>query len=84
MQLPKSIKIGYASFVDHVSTPALLRLRTTRLFDWIASGDLKVRIGGTYPLTPFFLPLGMKSVSGAWKITTGAAVSVIAVGDFKA
>src|SRR5712672_1141396 len=50
MQLPKSIKIGYASFVDHVSTPALLRLRTTQLFDWIASGDLKVRIGGTYPL----------------------------------
>jgi len=49
-QLPKSIKIGYASFVDHVSTPALLRLRTTQLFDWIASGDLKVRIGGTYPL----------------------------------
>ena len=50
MQLPKSIKIGYASFVDHVSTPALLRLRTAQLFDWIASGDLKVRIGGTYPL----------------------------------
>jgi NADPH2:quinone reductase len=50
MQLPKSIKIGYASFVDHVSTPALLRLHTIQLFDWITSGDLKVRIGGTYPL----------------------------------
>jgi NADPH:quinone reductase len=50
MQLPRSIKIGYASFADHVSTPALLHLHTTQLFDWIASGDLKVRIGGTYPL----------------------------------
>jgi hypothetical protein len=31
---------------------------------------------------PFFIPLGMVSVSGAWKITTGASVSCIAVGDF--
>jgi hypothetical protein len=28
------------------------------------------------------VPLGIKSVSGAFKITTGANVSVIAVGDF--
>jgi hypothetical protein len=28
------------------------------------------------------VPLGIKSVSGAWKITTGANVSVIAIGDF--
>jgi hypothetical protein len=33
-------------------------------------------------LVPFAVPLSMKSVSGAWKITTGADVSVIAVGDF--
>jgi hypothetical protein len=33
-------------------------------------------------LVPFFIPLGMLSVSGAWKITTGAAVSVIGVGNF--
>jgi hypothetical protein len=33
-------------------------------------------------LTPFWIPLGMKSVSGAWKVTTGANVSVIAVGTF--
>lgn len=32
---------------------------------------------GTYPI-----PLGITSVSGAWKITTGAGVSVIAMGDF--
>ncbi len=33
-------------------------------------------------LVPFFIPLGIKSVSGAWKITTGANVSCIGVGDF--
>jgi hypothetical protein len=41
--------------------------------------------GGTTALTiltPIWLPLGMKSKSGAWKLTTGANVSVIAVGMF--
>lgn len=33
-------------------------------------------------LVPFMIPLGMKSVSGAWKITTGANVSAIAIGSF--
>lgn len=33
-------------------------------------------------LVPFFIPLGMRAVSGAWKITTGANVSCIAVGNF--
>jgi len=50
MSLPKSIKIGYANYFDHVYTPMLLRTHSTQLFDWIARGVLKVRIGGTYPL----------------------------------
>jgi NADPH2:quinone reductase len=50
MSLPRSIKIGYAVFSDHIHTPALLRARSGQLFDWIAKGDLKVRIGGIYPL----------------------------------
>jgi hypothetical protein len=33
-------------------------------------------------LVPFFIPLGIKSVNGAWKVTTGANVSVIASGNF--
>ena len=33
-------------------------------------------------LVPFFIPLGIKSVSGAWKLTTGASVSCIGVGTF--
>ena len=33
-------------------------------------------------LVPFTVPLDMYSVSGSWKITTGADVSVIAVGNW--
>lgn len=33
-------------------------------------------------LHPFTVYLGMKSIGGAWKVTTGADVSVIAVGNF--
>lgn len=33
-------------------------------------------------LIPFFVPLGIKSVSGAWKITTGSNVSAIGIGNF--
>lgn len=33
-------------------------------------------------LVPFFIPLGIKSGSGAWKVTTGANVSAIGVGNF--
>jgi NADPH2:quinone reductase len=50
MRLPKSIKIGYATFLDHIHTPELFRARTAQLFDWIADGELRIRIGGEYPL----------------------------------
>ena len=50
MSLPKSIKIGYATFFDHIHTPELLRARSAQLFDWITEGKLRVRIGGEYPL----------------------------------
>lgn len=50
MSLPKSIKIGYAVFLDHIYTPALLQARARRLFDWVTEGKLKVHIGGIYDL----------------------------------
>jgi len=50
MSLPKSIKIGYATFFDHIHTPDLLRARSAQLFDWIAERKLKVLIGGEYRL----------------------------------
>lgn len=33
-------------------------------------------------LTPIWIPLGIYSVAGAWQVTTGANVSVVAVGRF--
>jgi NADPH2:quinone reductase len=50
MSLPRSIRIGYAVFFDHVPTPKALQARAAQLFAWVASGDLKVRIGARYPL----------------------------------
>ncbi|WP_229202283.1 quinone oxidoreductase family protein [Pseudoduganella aquatica] len=50
MSLPKSIKLGYAVFMDHIHTPELLRARTEQLFGWILEGKLAVHIGGVYPL----------------------------------
>jgi NADPH2:quinone reductase len=50
MSLPKSIKIGYATFMDHIHTRELLLDRTKQLFDWIGDGSITVTIGGTYPL----------------------------------
>lgn len=47
--------------------------------------SISVFAGGTSSvsnLVPFFVPLGIKSVSGAWKVTTGANVSVIGIGSF--
>jgi hypothetical protein len=38
--------------------------------------------GSVLTLHPFAIGLGMRSASGAWSVTTGANVSLIAVGDF--
>ncbi len=49
------------------------------------STSITVFTGGTASVTnlvPFFIPLGLYSISGAWKVTTGAAVSVIGSGNF--
>lgn len=67
MSLPRSIKLGYAVFSDHIHTPQLLRARAARLFDWIATGQLKVRIGGTYPL----VQAAQAHVDMESRITTG-------------
>jgi len=49
-----------------------------------AGSAITVYTGGTVgaDLTPIWAPLGMKSTGGAWKVTTGANVSVIGVGTF--
>lgn len=42
MSLPRSIKLGYAVFSDHIHTPELLLAHTTRLFEWAREGKLQV------------------------------------------
>jgi hypothetical protein len=34
------------------------------------------------PIGPYVIELGIRSTNGAWQITTGAGVSVIAIGQF--
>lgn len=49
------------------------------------STNIVIFTGGASSVTnlvPFFVPLGIISVSGGWEITTGANVSAIAVGSF--
>jgi NADPH2:quinone reductase len=42
MSLPRSIKLGYGVFSDHIPTPQLLRQRSAQLFDWVLEGKLRV------------------------------------------
>lgn len=43
-----------------------------------------IRNVGFYPnLDPIIVPVGARSASGAWSVTTGASVNVIGVGRFK-
>lgn len=47
--------------------------------------SISVFVGGALSvtnLTPFFITCGMKCTGAAWKVTTGANVSVIGVGNF--
>jgi hypothetical protein len=49
------------------------------------STNISVFPGGTNSvneLRPFWVPLGIRAPSGGWEVTTGADVSVIAVGTF--
>jgi hypothetical protein len=50
-----------------------------------SSTSIPVFVGGASSIAtlhPFFIPLGMISLNGAWKLTTGANVSCIAIGNF--
>jgi|CXWL01.1.fsa_nt_gi hypothetical protein len=71
-------------FINHLLVvPANLNPGAISILDNATS--ITVFTGGAASissLTPFTVYLGMKSVSGAWKVTTGADVSVIGVGKF--
>lgn len=48
--LPRSVKIGYAVFLDHIRTWELLQQRSKQLFQWMIDGRLHVHVGQIYPL----------------------------------
>lgn len=57
------------------------------LYDGTNSPDIKIPVfaGGASSLSnlvPFFVPFGVKSVTGSWRVTTGAGLSVFASGNF--
>lgn len=64
--------------------PALVACGSVALLDGSTSITIFVG-GGTTALAdakPFYVKLGMRSVEGPWKVTTGASVSVIGIGNF--
>lgn len=69
-------------YIDHlVVIPATTAAGAIALLDGATS--ISVFATGTLSdLKPFTINLQMHSVSGPWKVTTGANVSVIAVGKF--
>lgn len=77
---------GNGDYIERVIIiPAVAAAGVVTLLD--GSTSIPLFVGGATTALPDLMPrsiyLGMRSVSGPWKITTGANVSVIAVGDFK-
>ena len=67
-----------------IITPAVVACGVVTIIDG-STNVIAFVGGGTTALDdvkPFTVEIGAKSVSGAWKVTTGANVSVMAVGDF--
>ena len=50
-ELPNSIKICYPVFRDHIPTHEALLSRSQEIFSLVRSGQLKIQIGGRYPLS---------------------------------
>jgi len=64
--MPETTSPGGVALVDNVTTITLFTGGTNSLFD----------------LKPFYIPLGIVSASGPWKLSTGANVRCIGIGRF--
>jgi hypothetical protein len=76
---------GLGDYLNHLLiVPATTGAGTVAIKDG-ANAAINVFVTGTLSnLTPIIVPLHIVSTNGAWQITTGANVSVIAVGRFTA
>jgi hypothetical protein len=76
---------GQGDYLSHITiVPASVSPGVVTITDGSGSA-ITVFAGGASSLSslaPFTVAIGAKSTSGAWKITTGASVSAIAVGQF--
>ena len=61
--------------------PEATAMGTIKLIDGTVSRNVFLT-NGIANLTPVWLQLGVRSANGAWKVTTGSNVHVIAVGMF--
>jgi hypothetical protein len=66
-----------------IIVPATTAAGTVSIKDGADSAQNIFVTGTLSNLTPIIVNLGARSRTGAWQITTGANVSVIAVGRFK-
>ncbi len=68
--------------ISHVTIiPETTGAGTVALLDGTVSRNIFVA-GTLTSLVPFTIALGMRSVAGPWKLTTGSNVHCIAVGSF--
>lgn len=66
-----------------VIRPAAANAGSVMIKDGASGPDITVYVAqSAAPLTPVVVELGVRSTSGGWRVTTGANVSVIAVGQF--
>lgn len=49
--LPRSIKIGFPTFADHIPDRGALLEQTSILFEWVRSDKVKIEVGGRYGLS---------------------------------
>jgi hypothetical protein len=71
--------LDYVIVVPATTAPGVVTIKdnATALISYPGGGTTAL-----LTLTPFTIPVGAISRSGAWKVTTGANVSILAVGKF--
>lgn len=66
-----------------IIVPATTGAGTVQIQDGAGTEITVFATGTLTDLSPIIIPIGARSSAGAWKVTTGSNVSVIAVGAFK-
>lgn len=72
--------ISHILIVPETTAPGVVTLLDNATSITVYTGSASYDAG----LAPITVALGLKSVSGAWKVTTGANVHCVVAGDFTA